>query len=396
MAESTYRSQSDRLKEIKDTLWSVLDTYRENPDKIAEMLEFSSRFYDYSLNNSILIYKQNPFATYVASFQDWKKKGYHVKKGQHGLKVLYPIRTELIVVGNKDGKNIYRRVADATPEEKEKIKNGIIKPVTFTRFGIGNVFDISQTDCPKQDYPKIYDMGYSSAQHAELYKAVKKFIASKGIPVVETDLTSISLRGAFYPNENIIRINDKLDDTEKLSTLTHELGHALMHGSKDAVNKGTSEKEFEADCVSIMLQKYFGVGLTDSRKRHFTDHYNICKKLKDFKIEDVLKNINKVYCNLRKELEPFLQPEKGQKNKVPLKEPISADSVTVQRDYEKQDAAELDYIKNSVSIVQLAKDMGFTPVKSGAYYSLKEHDSVRIYQIGRASCRESVVHLSTF
>lgn len=378
MAANVYHSQSDRLKEIKNTLWSVLDTYRENPEKIAEMLEFSSKFYNYSLNNSILISKQNPYSTYVASFQDWKDKGYHVKKGQHGIKVLYPIRTELIEIGNENGKKKYRRVADATPEEKRKIRSGELKPVKFTRFGVGTVFDISQTDCPQQDYPKIFDMGYSSAQHAELYNAVKNFIESKKIPVTETDLTSISLRGAFYPDENAIRISDKLNDTEKLSTLTHELGHALMHGGKDAFKKPAEIQEFEADCVSIMLQKYFGVGLTDSRKKHFADNYDKCRGAKDFKIEDVLKNVNKVYCNLRKELEPFLkQPEKikpeRQKN----------------NDYEKQDAAELDYIKHNIPIVQLAKDMGFTPVKAGAYYSLKEHDSVRIYPETNSFCRFS-------
>lgn len=306
MAAQTYSAQSKKLDDIKQTLRDVLDQYHENPGKIAEMLAFKNRFWNYSLNNSILIQNQNSGATYVASFRSWLEKGYHVKKGQHGIKVLFPIRTELIPLGVIDGKQRYRRVADATLEEKERIKRGELKPLTYTRFGVGTVFDISQTDCPPQDYPKIFDMGYSSAQHAALYQAFKKFAAQKGIPVEEEDLKSISLRGAFYPDENVIRISDKLNDTERLSTLTHELGHALMHNSRDVMKLPTPVLELEADAVSIMLQQYCGINLTDSRKDHFVQNYNACRNLEGFKLEDALKQVNTAYQCLRKELESIV------------------------------------------------------------------------------------------
>ena len=291
---------------MKQTLQGVLDSFQEDPEKIAEMLAFKSRFWNYSLNNSILIQLQNPFATFVASIHDWNKKGYRVKKGQHGIKVIIPIRTELIPLGLVNGEKRYRRVADATPEQKQKIKNGELKTVTFTRFGVGTVFDIAQTDCPPQDYPKYFNMGYSSDQHKALYDSVKQYAQQKGIPVKEEDLQSISLRGAFYPDENVIRINDKLNDTERLSTLTHELGHALMHNNKEAFDLPEPVRELEADAVSIMLQQYFGISLTDSRKRHFSENYKACAALKDFKLEDALKLVNTTYQELRKELEPML------------------------------------------------------------------------------------------
>lgn len=299
-----FHKQNDRLQEIKQALRNTMDSYREDPEKLTELLEFKSRFWNYSLNNTILIRAQNPGATFVASFRDWQEKGYHVKKGQHGLKILYPIRTELIQLGEHQ----FKRVSDATPEEKAKIASGELKTITSTRFGVGNVFDISQTDCPPEDYPKFYNMGYSSEQHAALYQAIKEYAQSKGIPVVETDLQSISLRGAFYPKENVIRISDKLNDTEKLSTLTHELGHALMHHNPEAMKIPTAVKELEADAISIILQKEFGIALTDSRKTHLVENYHQCLALKDFVLEDVLKDINKTYCTLRKELVPILEP----------------------------------------------------------------------------------------
>lgn len=386
MATRAYQSQSTKLEEMKRTLQSVLDSFQEDPEKIAELLAFKSRFWNYSLNNTILIKRQNPFATFVASLHDWNQKGYRIKKGEHGIKVLFPIKTELIPLGEIDGKQRYRRVADATPEEMEKITNGELKTVTYTRYGIGTVFDISQTDCPAEDYPKFYDMGYSSKEHKTLYMAVKNFAEQKGIPVKEEDLKSISLRGAFYPTENVIQINDKLDDTERLSTLTHELGHALMHNNREARQLPESVRELEADSISIMLQQYFGIPLTDSRKRHFSESYKACTVLKDFKLEDALKIVNTTYQELRKELEPMI-PKSHSYTKVQQKETEAAyqkaksevPDHSTRFAYADREKDVLDYIKQNVSIITVAQAMGFTPVHVGRYYTLKEHDSVMIY-----------------
>lgn len=425
MPADAYQYQAQKLNEIKKTLQGVLDGFQKQPEKIAELLSFKSQFYNYSMNNVVLIHSQNPNTTFVASYQDWKKKEYHVLKGQHGLKVLFPIRTALIEVGEQGGKKQYRRVANATSEEKRKIECGELKPVCFTRFGVGTVFDISQTDCPPEKYPSLFHMGYSSGQHAALYRAVKEYAEKKGFPVHETDLQSISLRGDFTPATGKIRISDKLNDTEKLSTLTHELGHALMHGDEKALQLPEAVRELEADCISIMLQNYVGLDLTDLRKRHFVQNYDACKNDKDFRIEDILKDVNMAYYNLHKELEPIfdrLVPEKAQEKKpeiskgpesteekiqdtsqTPLEsvsfydqeenpkvvsanidstEAIKPNTQKYQQtpyDYKEQDAAVLEKIKYGVSILTLATDMGFTPKLIGGYYTLKEHDSVRIY-----------------
>lgn len=39
----------------------------------------------------------------------------------------------------------------------------------------------------------------------------------------------------------------------------------------------------------------------------------------------------------------------------------------------------IERIKSEIRITDLAKQMGFTVVQSGRFFSLKEHDSVRIY-----------------
>lgn len=305
MSTEAYQYQAAKLKEIKKTLQGVLDGFHAHPEQIAELLAFKSQFYNYSMNNTALIHSQNPHVTYVASYKDWLEKGYHVRQGQHGLKVLFPIRTELIQVGEQNGKKQYRRVADATPEEKRLIESGQLKPVAFTRFGIGTVFDISQTDCPPEKYPSFFHMGYSSEQHAALYQAVKEYAEQKGLPVQETDLHSISLRGDFDLVSKTIRISDKLNDSEKLSTLTHELGHSITLTEDNFAKLPDAVKELEADSISIMLQQYVGIAPTESRTRHFVDCYNLCKGIKEFKIEDVLKDVNAAYYRLHQQLEPI-------------------------------------------------------------------------------------------
>ena len=113
--------QTSKSKEIKNTLDGLIENYRENPENIAELLAFKSKFYQYSMNNAALIRSQNPHSTYVASYEDWKEKGYQVQRGQHGIKIIFPIRTEIFEVGEKDGKKQYRRVSNATSEEKAMI-----------------------------------------------------------------------------------------------------------------------------------------------------------------------------------------------------------------------------------------------------------------------------------
>lgn len=63
----------------RDKMEEFAKSYKENPETIADFLEFSQRFYQYSSRNISLIYQQNRGATFVKSFADWKKEGVAVK-----------------------------------------------------------------------------------------------------------------------------------------------------------------------------------------------------------------------------------------------------------------------------------------------------------------------------
>ncbi|MCP1101987.1 hypothetical protein M2454_000780 [Aequitasia blattaphilus] len=288
-------------------------SYQENPERLAELFEFGAKFPRYSYKNQVLIQSQNEFALFVQSFDRWKDEGWHVEKGEKGLMVWVPVTATFLKI---DGKEI--PLIGATKEQKENYKKGIIEGEQRLRFKLGTVFDISQTDFPKERYPEYFSVGYDSKEHQELTQAIIEF--SNDVlhcPVEFSNVSSIALRGMYYPDENKIIINEKLNDTEKLSTLSHELGHALIHQGENS--SSVAKKEYEADAVSILLQSHQGIPLSESRKAHFANHYkehvseleskysNLSQLLKEKKIQESLeKSFNEAH-SVFKEHMPALE-----------------------------------------------------------------------------------------
>lgn len=262
----------EQMQEAFDRINQITQQYVEKPENLTELLEFSSKFYTYSVRNNILIFNQNPYASYVQSFQAWKEMGYSVLSGEHGLKILVPVKATTLQL--EDGN--YVMLQNATREQKQAFDKGELQGISRIHFKIGTVFDISQTNYPKEKYPELYAVGYPSEMHFGIYQGLKEYCKTIGYNVEESDLQSISLRGDCNYQRREIRINNILEDTQMLSTLSHELGHALCtEGLHDAC---TAKKELIADAVSIMIQSNFGIEITDSRKRHLKSHYNSLKK----------------------------------------------------------------------------------------------------------------------
>lgn len=268
----------DKMAELNATIKGVAQSYHENPEILAELYQFSTRFYRYSLNNKMLIYAQNPHSTYVGSFKFWKNQGYSVKKGKgSGIAIFVPRVTTYVYL---PGKELPVKLSDIKDAKiKAAVKSGKIKSKEKLSFGVGYVFDISSTTCPKEDYPKLYQMGYDNKQYVDICNGLEEFLLKElHTEVSYKDMNSISLRGQMIVGENKIEMNELLNDTEKLSTLIHEGAHQLMHQKFDE-NKPISEIEFEADSFAIMLQSRYGLELEDGRKRHLADNY---RKLKAY------------------------------------------------------------------------------------------------------------------
>lgn len=304
--------QKNKLENINSTIKEIATTYKNNPEQIAELLTFSARFYEYSARNVMLIRHQNAGSTFFQGFEAWKKDGYCVKRGQRGLKILVPVKTTFV----ETEPDKFVKLSDAPWQirKKFKINNESVKSYTKIFYKVGNVFDISQTNVPKSEYPSFYSMGYNDTNLDILSKGIKNYCQDKlQLPVNDIDMNSIALRG-FHIKDTSIGMNDKLNSSEYLSTLTHELGHALMNHSKI---ENTFQKEFEADCFSIMLDTHLGVKITDSRKHHLASNFqqlekSLSKEGKKLDFDGIVNDVMKKFSLAVNEIDEYIENEINQ------------------------------------------------------------------------------------
>lgn len=291
--EKAKEQEQEAFKRIRE----VIDNYREDPEKIREYFQFASNFYNYSSRNVSLIYAQNPNATFVQSFEGWKKMDSHIEKGSVGIKILVPVKVTYL---NVDDENKIQ-LSKASKELKEKYKRGEIEAQSVTRFKVGNVFDISQTNFPKEKYPDLFDMGKKSMKHKAVTNGLIEFAEQEIHCTVSTEnLESIALLGFYTPSKHNITLNERMEDTVRLSTMSHELGHALEHWSMP--DTSVAQKEFEGDAISIMIQQRYGIEITEQRARHITGHFkafekeccDLCRNKLDIKESDVNDTVNQM------------------------------------------------------------------------------------------------------
>ena len=79
----------EKVKAALGRIEEGLATINTNEDWL-NYLCFQSKFYNYSYANTILIYSQNPEASYVKGYKAWNQFGRYVKKGAKGLAILAP------------------------------------------------------------------------------------------------------------------------------------------------------------------------------------------------------------------------------------------------------------------------------------------------------------------
>lgn len=295
-------------KQLEQQVLDIANNFKENPDTLIEFAKFNNKFYQYSPRNTMLIYQQNRGAMFCSSFKDFNDMGYSVKKGEHGMKILVPVHKTYL---NIDG--AWKPLSTATPEQKKAYKLNQVESKKVKFFKVGTVFDIAQTTCPSQDYPKFLDLGYSSEQHKALFESLKRFCESElNYQVNESAYSSVIMRGLCNHLSKEISISSNFNDTTKLSILTHEAGHAIIHSSLETMSLPTYQKEFEADVVSIMLQDYMGVEIPNSRKQHLSDCYKAMISGEDYKPEHLAQSFeraNKAYGKIIKNINQELRPD---------------------------------------------------------------------------------------
>jgi len=307
-AKKTREEKESEVKTlIKDTEKKV-NEYFESPESIKEYLSFMAKFYNYSVNNSILIDHQFRGAVGVGSYAFWKEKSFQVNKGEKGIKILVP---QISKDKFKDEKGEIKAVDRATAEEKMKIKDGDLQvQKSKTYFAQGYVFDVSQTNAKAQDLPNIFPNRWLEGtvkNYRILYKGMEEIAEKIGVKIIETKEELGVAKGVSYPYKKEVALNPRNTELQNVKTLLHELTHAKLHTMDKLDKYETHEKEFQAELTAYTVCSHFGIDTSDYSLKYLHD-WTKDKTLKDKK--ELLKEVRETTVEYIEILEATLINER--------------------------------------------------------------------------------------
>lgn len=154
----------------KEHIQQLCEGFQQSPEKIAEYLTFAAQFYNYSARNTMLIYHKNPHAIFVSSRTKFQEMGFALKRGEY-FKPTWILRPERKAFFQRGDEIV--ALKNATREERELLAQGTLETFTRTYFRPARVYELAQTDCPPEQYPKICGRGFSDAEHKALYERLK-------------------------------------------------------------------------------------------------------------------------------------------------------------------------------------------------------------------------------
>jgi hypothetical protein len=199
-----------------------------------EYLAFQSKFYNYSFSNTLLIYSQNPGASYVAGYKKWQSFNRYVRKSEHGIKILAPMRYK--VKGEENDDDVFK----------------------IGGFRLVSVFDISQTDGSDEFLPVLVGgLKTSVIGESDIYNNIINRI---DIPVKEVD--QLTAKGCYYLENPRIEVRSSLSVVQKIKTLCHEYSHHLHH-TKHYDDEGYAIGEIIAESSAYIVCSYLGIDTSD-------------------------------------------------------------------------------------------------------------------------------------
>lgn len=286
------KSKEDKEREVNELLEKANEGIEKcftSPEQFKELINYMSKFYNYSFRNTFLIQEQFKGALAVGSYAFWKEKGFTVNKGEKGIKILVPNRLSDYFINSK-GEEV--KLSKATPEEKRLIEQGEIEVRKGKLiFNQGYVFEVSQTNAKAEDLPKIFPGRWldGKVQNYDLmYKAMENIAKKIGVRIIEPKGELGAVKGVSYPLTKEIALNPRNTQLQNVKTLIHELAHAKLHTMETMDKYTTNEKEFQAEMSAYVVCSYFGLDTSEYSFRY------ISSWTEDVELKDKEKLINEV------------------------------------------------------------------------------------------------------
>lgn len=207
------QQRKDR-QDIYDTMDRMAMIVGNDGNKFKEYLDVQSRFSKYSVGNSLVILEKAPNSTHIKDKNAWLEKGIELNNSAKGIKILEPVKNKGAIYYNP------------------KV-----------------VYDISQTNAPKQD--NVINYGDRVLLKALLYNCDVPREAVEKLPSGEI--------GAEYDKENNKLYVCKGMDRETLfQSLSQEMGNIEL---KD--EEKSNMNYFISYCTSYMICKRYGIDVSN-------------------------------------------------------------------------------------------------------------------------------------
>ena len=212
-----------------------------NSDAYQRYLKVMSKFHDYSVCNSLLIYAQCPHATYIAGYRAWQNlfKRY-VIRGSKAIKIIAPFK-------------IKKKKDEDTDDAEDDY---------FIKYKAVNVFDISQTT--GEPLPELVTELKGDDKSAGILLESFKELAND-IDILFKDLSSDQLlrsgaKGYYDIKNKRIIVNKDLSINHQLKTLIHEYAHSILHAENKGIRK---QQEVEAESIAFVVCHSFGLDTSE-------------------------------------------------------------------------------------------------------------------------------------
>ena len=354
--------------ELSEVAFQKVREYTETPERLEEYLNFMSKFPELSPRNVALIQEQWPGANAVATYNQWQSMGevlgitsdqvfetrntytnkktgrtrevvhnnLSVKTGEKSHITLFrPMMVEMIPVLDENGNQVkngkgnpkYKRLSEATPEEKALKKEGKLKSRFFherdsntglAKFATYKVFELSQTTLKPEFYPKAmpnrhYDFNMDHIRTKEVLEGLSDYANSIGVTIYQDDAKELrSAKGAFYPDEQKILLNPDNTPGEVVATTIHELAHASLHNPKLAnsykEDVSKDRRELEAEMTSYLVSKHFGLDTSEKAIRYMAIWTDNLTSLDDQQLAQSMKRIHGTVSKIVKSVEQHTKP----------------------------------------------------------------------------------------
>ena len=354
--------------ELSEVAFKKVREYTETPERLEEYLNFMSKFPELSPRNVALIQEQWPGANAVATYNQWQSMGevlgitsdqvfetrntytnkktgrtrevihnnLSVKTGEKSHITLFrPMMVEMIPVLDENGNQVkngkgnpkYKRLSEATPEEKALKKEGKLKSRFFqerdsntglAKFATYKVFELSQTTLKPEFYPKAmpnrhYDFNMDHIRTKEVLEGLSDYAKNIGVTIYQDDAKELkSAKGAFYPDEQKILLNRDNTPGEVVATTIHELAHASLHNPKFAnsykEDVSKDRRELEAEMTSYLVSKHFGLDTSEKAIRYMALWTDNLTSLDDQELAQSMKRIHGTVSKIVKSVEQHTKP----------------------------------------------------------------------------------------